>query len=148
MKPISRFSLESHDGPYESWPLRSRLLADGAPTPVTLPGYVLVHQYETEDGYLLVTDYDCLFEEATCFTLVSRDLRVLASREIGAPYRSFLLTGLEWIDARRLVASFSQVRMRITLRPSGIPLLRPRLQVRRLPDAAPADAAGRDGDPA
>src|SRR5206468_5883961 len=44
MKPITRFALEKHDGPYETWPLRSRVSLDGKPTDISLPGYTLLHQ--------------------------------------------------------------------------------------------------------
>src|SRR6266508_3806727 len=46
MKPIIRFALEKHDGPYETWPLRSRVSLDGKPTDISLPGYTLLHQFE------------------------------------------------------------------------------------------------------
>jgi len=132
-RPISRFALEAHPGPYEKWPSRSRLLDAGAPTRRRIPGYTLLHQYELPDGYLLVTDYDCPFEEMTVFTLLGPDLRTLSCRRIGAPYNSFLLTGLEWNGEREFVAAFgSDCRFRFTVRPRGIPLLRPRLAVRRL----------------
>jgi hypothetical protein len=42
MKPINRFTLEKHDGPYEKWPLRSRLFLDGKPTDLSLPGYARI----------------------------------------------------------------------------------------------------------
>lgn len=133
MKRSTRFSLEKHDGPYESWPLRTRLLADGQPTRVRLGGYVLLHQFEVEDGYLLVTDYDCPFEEMTVFTLLSSELRVLSARTVGAPYNTFLLTRLEWMDPRHLVAWFgSDSPMRVTLRPWGIPVVRPRIGIARV----------------
>ncbi len=76
MDAISRFTLEQHDGPYETWPLRSRLFLDGEPTGISLPGYALLHQFETSNGYVLVTDYDCPFEEITNFILVSKQLRL------------------------------------------------------------------------
>lgn len=39
-----------------------------------MKGYELLCQFETAAGYLLVTDYDCPFEEAVNFVLVSNDL--------------------------------------------------------------------------
>ena len=133
MKPIGRFALERHAGPYESWPLRSRLLLDGAPTPVTLPGYVILHQFETAAGFLIVTDYDCPFEEATTFALLATDLRVLSIRTFSSMYGSFLLNGLEWTDANHLVATFhGGLRYRITIRERGIPFVWPRMGVRRV----------------
>jgi hypothetical protein len=47
MNSISRLALEQHEGPYEKWPLRSRLFLDGKPTGLSLPGYDLLHQFET-----------------------------------------------------------------------------------------------------
>jgi hypothetical protein len=133
VKPISRFALEQHEGPYASWPLRSRLLLDGAPTPVTLPGYVILHQFETAPGFLIVTDCDCPYEEATTFALLASDLRVLSVRTFSMMYQTFLLDDLEWMDANHLVATFhDSVRYRITIRERWIPYLRPRLGVRRV----------------
>lgn len=133
MIPIHRFSLEQHAGPYDTWPLRTRVLADGEPTELFIPGYVLLHQFAVDDEYLLVTDYDCPFEEATVFVLLSGDLRILARRTVGVMYNSFLLTGLEQTGPRQLVARFGDdFRVRVTVRPRGIPFLRPRLSVRRM----------------
>jgi hypothetical protein len=133
VKPIGRFALERHAGPYESWPLRSRLLLDGAPTRVTLPGYVILHQFETKPGFLIATDCDCPYEEATTFALLAADLRVLSIRTFSTMYGSFLLDALEWIDASHLVATFhGGLRYRITIRERGIPFVRPRLGVRRV----------------
>lgn len=59
MKPVDRFTLETHDGPYESWPSRTHVLVDGVCSGLTVSGYVLLRQFETLVAYLLVTDYDC-----------------------------------------------------------------------------------------
>lgn len=133
MIPIDRFSLERHAGEYKDWPPRTRVLVDGQPTELFISGFVLLHQFRVDDGYLLVTDYDCPFEEMTVFALVSPDLRLLSQRMIGMMYESFLLTGLEWIGPREFVASFGDdFRLRGTLRPRGIPYLRPRIGIRRV----------------
>jgi hypothetical protein len=105
---LDRFALETHDGPYEKWPPKSRLIVDGALTEARVPGYSLLHQFEITDGYLLVTDYDCPFEEATNFILLDRQLEILAHRSIGAPYCSFLLEKIEWLDDHNLIAVFYQ----------------------------------------
>jgi hypothetical protein len=103
MNAISRFTLEQHDGPYETWPLRSRLFFDGEPTGISLPGYALLHQFETSAGYVLVTDYACPFEEITNFILVSKQLRLRSCQSLGCMYASFLLERIEWIDDRTLL---------------------------------------------
>ena len=132
MTPTDRFSLARHEGPYESWPLRTPLLADGATTGIEIPGYVLLHQFETSAGYVLVADFDCPYEEATTFALVSRDLRLLGCRTLSRALASFLLEGIEWIDDRRFIARFhGGFRYEVTIRHRAIPILRPRLGVRR-----------------
>jgi hypothetical protein len=133
MNPITRFALEEHKGPYEQWPLRSQLFLDGKPTDISLPGYALLHQFETPYGYILVTDYDCWFEEITNFALVSKDLRLLSCRWLGWMYETFFLDRIEWIDERTFIAViYRERRYRFTIRSWGIPYLRPRLKMQWL----------------
>ena len=133
MSAISRFSLETHSGPYDKWPLKSRLICDGELTGTQLAGYALLYQFETPAGYFLVHDWDCPFEEMTHFTLLDRRLRVLSSRAMGAPYASWLLTGITSIDSTCFEVTFAEGdRWRITLRPSGLRYLYPRIMLRRL----------------
>jgi hypothetical protein len=137
---ISRFTLGHHHGPRETWPLRSRLFLDGEPTRIALPGYTLLHQFELPDGYILVTDYDCPFEEETNFVLISKSLHVLSWRRLGAIYWSFLLDRVEWIDERTFVAVVcGELCFRFTIRAWGIPYLRPRLKVKYLGRRVSAD---------
>jgi hypothetical protein len=141
MKTIDRFTLEKHDGPYESWPLRSRLSLDGKPTGISLPGYTLLHQFETSNGYILVTDYDCPYEEITNFVLISRQLRLQSCRWLGWMYETFLLERIEWIDDRTLTAYFcGNLCCRLTVRSWGIPYLRPRLKLQLDRSLIPGDA--------
>lgn len=144
MNPISKFSLEAHDGPYEKWPLKSRLLLDGKPTGTSLAGYSLLHQFEIADGYFLVHDWDCPFEEKTHFTLLGHELRVLSSHGLGAPYWSWLLTGFRAIDETHFEATFGEGdRWSINIRPWGIRYLYPRITMQRIQDterAAPPNA--------
>ena len=79
MNSISKFSLQSHSGPYEDWPLKSRLLLDGEPTRACLAGYSILHQFQIADGYFLVHDWDCPFEGKTHFTLLSNELRAVVT---------------------------------------------------------------------
>lgn len=133
VSPTARFALERHAGPYERWPSHSRLFADGRATATRVPGYTRLHQYELNDGYLLVTDHDCPFEEITAFTLLDPELRIVAERKVGRMYNTCLLTGLRWLDGRRLVASFGDdSRVLVTIRRRGFPLLHPWLKLQRL----------------
>ena len=141
MEEVHIFSLERHDGSYEKWPLRTRLFVNGEPTSTTVPGYTILHQFKTEYGYLLVTDCDCLFEEMTSFVLIdSRSMRILSYKHFSAPYGSFNLDGLEWIDSQTAKVTFYQDdHWLLTLRSKGIPHLFPRMKIQRIrlpPEAA------------
>lgn len=128
--PVDLFELQAHDGPYQSWPGRSRLIVDGLPHTTSIPGYVLLRQYALPSGFLLVTDFDCPFEESTCFTLLSSKLSVISHRTLGGMYSSFLLKRVQWCSERELVASFiDHGDWRLTIRPWSIPYLRPKLKL-------------------
>ena len=133
MNATNRFSLETHAGPYESWPLRSRLILDGTPSGLKVNGYVLLHQFETTAGFLLVTDYDCPFEESVNFVLISKDLRkVLGERSVGAMYGTFLLESVTWNDERHFAATFMGIEGRwdFRIRDWSLPVIFPRLKMR------------------
>lgn len=95
---ISLFALPAHDGAYESWPLKTELLKRGAPTGKFVPGFVIEAQYEWDDHYLIVTSWDCPFEEAQEFLLLSANLDILAKKHLGAMYATV------WIDKHEAVA--------------------------------------------
>ncbi|MCL2658010.1 MAG: hypothetical protein FWD62_11470 [Betaproteobacteria bacterium] len=135
MKAIERFSLAAHSGDYASWPLRTPLYFDSRASSLKVSGYQLLHQFETIAGYLIVTDYDCPFEEAVSFTLIDSSLtRILSERRIGAPYCSCWLKSIEWTDERHFVVMIDGMadRWESTLRNWGIPFLRPRLKMVRI----------------
>lgn len=134
MKEIDRFALETHAGPYDAWPSRTRVIVDGVRSELAISGYVLLRQFETPDAYLLVTDYDCLFEEAVTFTLVSKRLKVLAKRTVGAMYRSCHLSGITWTDDRHFSATFDDIDARwdFTIRGQSAWCILPRLAMRRV----------------
>jgi hypothetical protein len=148
MTALTEFSLKKHPGPYESWPLKSRLLRNGEPTSLLLPGYSLLHQFRTEHGFLFITNYDCPMEEVTEFTLCNSKLRRISVRFVGCPYDSFTLQRVEWIDERHLMAVFDQNDpWLVTIRRWSIPYFRPRLTVRRMksPNEAPHATATAPG---
>lgn len=91
MERIASLSLPLHAGPYDQWPRQTSLLHDGRPTATMVPGYVIEAQYRCDDGYLVVTSYDCPFEEANEFLLLSDTFHMLASTSLGQPYASYWL---------------------------------------------------------
>ncbi len=99
MKKINIFSLIQHTGDYATWPLKTQLLINQQPTQTYLPGYQLLHQFQLTSGeYLLITDWDCPFEEATEVLLLSADLTLAARHTFSVPYGSFNLDDLQVMD--------------------------------------------------
>jgi hypothetical protein len=74
---ITTFSLEKHTGPYETWGTNSALFADGNSTGKRVPGFVIEGQYAWNGGYLLITSYDCPFEESQEFLLLDCEFRLI-----------------------------------------------------------------------
>jgi hypothetical protein len=139
MQTTTRFALERHEGAYERWPVNSRLFVDGQASAVRVPGYTLLHQYTLADGHLLVTDFDCPYEEATSFVLLDRKSRLLCCRTLSIPYGSYNLEHFEWLDDRNARVGFwGNDRWLLTIRDWGIPILRPRLRLGRI-SATPTD---------
>lgn len=89
MHVIERFRVETHPGPYESWPSRSRLYCDGADTGTRVPGYTVVYQFQIGDEYLVVLDHDCPFEE--CFEVLLLDARFRIVSRASDPSRLFVI---------------------------------------------------------
>ncbi|RQU81027.1 hypothetical protein DF018_35125 [Burkholderia cenocepacia] len=137
MKPVDRFALATHDGPYEAWPARTDVLVDNVRSGLAVSGYVLLRQFETSAAFLLVTDYHCPFEEAVTFTLVSKGpLKVLAQRTVGAMYASCHLDDMTWADDRHFSTTFVGIdgRWDFTIRDLSVPFIRSRLGMHRVRD--------------
>lgn len=136
MQPITRFALEAHAGPYDRWPATTALLADGLPTGARVPGYVIDAQFATPLGTLLVTSYDCPFEEANTFLLLDDAHRIVARTDLGAMYASWLLAGCWPTSATSLALHYHQDLFHDLdlLPPGGWWRRRPRLRLRRRDD--------------
>jgi hypothetical protein len=106
LEPITTFSLVTHEGPYTDWPLETPLLADGVPTGTSIAGFVIDGQYRCDEGFLLITSWDCLFEESYEFLLLSSNLRQLDRVSLGAPYSTYLLHAQWAIDERSVRLHF------------------------------------------
>jgi hypothetical protein len=134
MKPTEHFSFLPNAGARDTWPLKTVLFANGAATSLKIPGNSLLRQFETINGYLIITDEDCPFEETTHFILLNHNLtKILSSRRVSAPYCSYQLASIEWADNNRFVAIFqeSSDRWEFTIRNRGIPFLLPQLKMVR-----------------
>jgi len=140
MRRIERFTLLAHTGDSDAWPLDSPLLADGELTSERVPGVEIVEQFEIIAGYLLVTDYDCPFEETFHFILLDHQLRTVSRRSLGARFsfvpdsQVHLLQELRWEDDWHFVVVLTECPecWRFTIRKFSIPYLCPRLSVSRI----------------
>lgn len=104
------------------------LLQNGKETGCALCGTNLILQYQTDDHFLFVTDYDCPYEELTSIYLLDPQLRIKARRHLPA----FLLSKLEWHSPTRFDAiSYSEKRIAFTIRSWRIPYLRSQLGIIR-----------------
>ena len=120
MQEITLFSLQQHVGPYESWPRESELLRGGGKTGTQVPGYVIEAQYHHERGFLLVTSWDCPYEEAQTFLLLTPELRVLSAKTIGAAYASIWLKSHEPLDSHSVLFHCSNdITIMATVTPQG-----------------------------
>jgi hypothetical protein len=134
MTELSEFSLDAPPGAAQRLRGKSQLFRKGAPVPLQLDGTVLRHQFHTTHGYLFITDHDCPFEEITHLTLCSSAFRLLSRRSLGGPYRSCVLGRIECLDHDRLLLDFgAQQRWVLSIRPWGIPYIRPRLKLEAIP---------------
>jgi hypothetical protein len=88
---ITAFSLEAHSGPYDTWPWRTRLFYEGRDTGRKVGGYLIEAQFSVAAGFLVVTSYDCPFEEMTHFYLLDQHFRIRGHAAKGVPYVSWLL---------------------------------------------------------
>lgn len=120
MQALTVFSLAPHSGPYEKWPVLTPLLRDGVPTGAEIPGYVIEAQYRCEHGLLLITSYDCPFEESNDFLLLDDDYRILARKSLVVPYGSFLLNAHWPVSAQALrLHYYTRLFYVLTIKPPG-----------------------------
>jgi hypothetical protein len=107
MQLINSFSLQKYTGEYKTWPLETQLLLNEIPTKTFLLGFQLLHQFELSSGeFLLISDWDCPFEEATEVLLLNADLILAARHTFSVPYGSFNLEDLQLIDDANLKLIF------------------------------------------
>jgi hypothetical protein len=91
IQSVAIFALEKHSGPYHAWGTTSALYADGILTNQRVPGFVIEGQYACADGYILITSYDCPFEEAQNFLLLDKKYQIISQEFLGVMYGSYLL---------------------------------------------------------
>lgn len=91
--------------------LNSSLLYKGQETGVDVQGIVLDHQFSLSDGYVLVTSWDCPFEEGYEVSLLNREMKLVSHKSIGPIYSSYQLDSMEVVgkSAFRLLFTNGEV---------------------------------------
>jgi hypothetical protein len=118
MYSVTLFSLATHEGPYEKWPLKTTLFADGVDTGQTVSGFVIEAQYKCPAGYLLITSYDCPFEESNAFLLVNDQYETIARNSLGVMYSSFLLEKHKALSDTQLELDYGDgLKYRLSIEP-------------------------------
>jgi len=97
MQPITAFSLLTArtDG-LEPNSLKMPLYFNGQHTHTFIAGRVIEGQYRCvlpnkTSGYLVITSFDCPFEESTEFSLLDEAFKLIATTSLAQMYDSFLL---------------------------------------------------------
>lgn len=106
IEEIKKFSLAKHEGPYENWPSKTDLFFDGKPTGKKIDGYVIEKQFKIDDYYLIITSYDCPFEETNNFILLNNNFSVEHKKWIGRPYNSFCIKDAVPINDYKILILF------------------------------------------
>ena len=106
IEQIDSFSLVSHGGSYESWPSKTKLLFDGVDTGKEVAGYIVELQFKVDENYLIITSYDCPFEESNSFILLDNSFKTLCVTELGQMYDSFLLEDYKIISDEEIILKY------------------------------------------
>jgi hypothetical protein len=125
VRRIDKFALEPRDPGRDRDATTTMLLVGGRPTGIALEGLQLVDQFDTGNGYLLVTDYNDPWEELTVVTLLDAGLNQVAKKQLGKffyvfPSRTFAAKRID-VDGDALVmqgSSPEEGRYRVEVRRS------------------------------
>lgn len=105
---INDFSLETHEGAYEQWPSKSRLIKGGEDVGSEVSGYHIERQFKLGNYYFIVTSYDCPFEEQCDFILLNENYKQIARRSlIPWAYSSWNLETHEYSGNNQFVFKFN-----------------------------------------
>ena len=132
MKKISLFSLKKPASPYETWHLKSELLINKKQTGKYVPGFSLEAQYAFKDYYLIVTSWDCAYEESQEFLLLSKNLDVLSKKHVGEIYSTVWIESHEAVtDDQVLFHCNSDLDILITAKTDLLPSFPPVLKMQK-----------------
>jgi hypothetical protein len=117
---VKGFSLEKHEGEYEDWPSKSKLLKNGDYVGEKIPGYYIERQFLLDDGnYFFITSYDCPFEEQCDLLLVDTQYRQIAKRSlIPWYYSSWNFDDHKYLGDNKFLLTFNKTyHLEVSLNP-------------------------------
>ena len=132
METTSHFFIEKHKGPYEKWPLKSKLFYDNKDTGRKIPGFSLRYQFKVGNETLLITDWDCPFEEVTEILILNGAFKIISHKRIGGWYYSWLLHGIEYVGDKQFLLFFGEVTYKLTIRPNHFPWLLSKVRLEKI----------------
>lgn len=109
MNIINKFTLQEHDGEYESRPLKSFLYYCGEALGVKVSGYVIDRQFELEDYFLLFINWDCPFEEGCEIIVLNKVKKVVGSYSFNALYNSYKLNTVAELSKNHYKLTFNEL---------------------------------------
>lgn len=132
MTPIKIFSLQQHKSKYEDRPLKSYLYVCGNKTELQVSGYEIEKQFELADYYLLLLNWDCLFEEGCEVVILNKQIKLVATYSFTPFYNSFLLTDFNELSNNCYELIFNQFeRFELTINYPKKQLLSKVIKVRK-----------------
>ncbi len=83
MEKVDIFALKPFDGRTENMLVCSQLDANGQNTDQIIPGVQIEGQYKCDAGYLLITNYDCPYQETDEFVLLNQHFEMIDRNWLG-----------------------------------------------------------------
>lgn len=106
MKHIDKFSLQEHEGEYENRPLESLLYYCGESLGIKVLGYVIEKQFELDDYFLLLINWDCPFEEGCEIVVLNKLHKIVGSYSFTPFYNSYNLYSITELSKHHYKLTF------------------------------------------
>jgi len=106
--PIDKFTLQEHAGEYKDRPLKSLLYFEGKDTCLKVPGYQIEKQFELPNYFLLLINWDCLFEEGCEIVVLNKKLKIVGGYSFTPFYNSYLLNSINELSQNHYKMVFNE----------------------------------------
>jgi len=106
--PIDKFTIQEHAGEYKDRPLKSLLYFEGKDTCLKVPGDQIEKQFELPNYFLLLINWDCLFEEGCEVVVLNKKLKIVGSYSFTPFYNSYLLNSINELSQNHYKMVFNE----------------------------------------